>query len=431
MDCPGIARLPEIESGALPQTQSQSSSADQGQPVAALTPAEKVIAQQLAAVETAFVQKNCVQIKSNQARIEPLRAGGASLPLMVRLAFAWCDAESNPQHHPTNERALQLLALAQKELSPLVNAAYLEELKAERYQKAGKTDLLLNSKKRVRELLREQEKKAMTVDAEIFSLSTGVTQLNAQQKATLNGILASWPNPELLIVNLNSTDRLIADVQNAGARDLLLQIRSALLTRIEEQFAMDSSFVEARLREGNGETAKIHAEKMKSKYPVEAYLKRIDSLLQPSHPGGGSSPSSAAAGGVRLGSEVSGMAPGAALGVPTPDTEYDKAKLLLDSGKPEETVLFIDSSPLLQQYDKAQKLRREAAEIAVRKGRIQVRNIYNRANLITDRPKKLEALKEAKKVLEELLSKYPDAQGRSGIERNLKTIQLDIEGLEK
>ncbi len=404
-------------------------------------PDEKIIAQELRAIEAAFSRRSCPQVSEHERRLAPLRKGKLALPLSTALAFAVCDAESTPNDKAKGERALALLEEAQKNLVPAYNFLFLEDLKTERFTALGDTTRALESRKRMRAYISSLDALLVKVDGEILRLSGGAEQLSAEQKARHNEALRLWPSDDTLFDALKILDDLLAEVVNANARALLLQTRAAVLSRIEDDFARESSLVEMRLKEGREPEAKEQAARMRDRFPRDSYVRRIDALvgltphvLSPlpgqSLPGSGA-PSTDATASSAGGSFPAGGTEASATGVLNSEAAFDSARKALDEGRPEDALQTLRALPEGAQNDKTRRLRRESVDLYVRNTRAQVRNLYNRAGASADLAQKAELLRECKKKLEELLAKAPDAPGRSGIERNLRTINQDLEGIPK
>ena len=94
-------------------------------------------------------------------------------------------------------------------------------------------------------------------------------------------------------------------------------------------------------------------------------------------------------------------------------------------------VETLDALPEPVRTDRTRRFRRDAAEAHVRDMRIRVRDIYGRSTTQADPQTKMDALKQCRQILETILTKYPDTPGRSGVERNLKTIIQEIDAAGK
>jgi hypothetical protein len=417
-------------------------------------PDEKIIAQELRAIEAAFARRSCALVREHEKRLAPLREGRLSLPLSALAALATCEAQAQPQARDKQERAVALLTEAQKNLVPAFNFLFLEELKAERLEALGDSRRTLEARRRMREYVASLDALLVKVDGEILRLSGGAEQLSAAQKTRHAEALKLWPNDDRLFDALKIVDDLLGEVVNSEARALLLETRSRILSRIEDDFAHDATLVETRLREGREPEAREAASLMRQRFPRENYTRRIDAILgvPPSPgsaplgnglgtdtvapggvllPGAGAAPTdatSASAGGTFGDPSDNGTAGAAVL---TSDGAFDAARKSLDAGRPTEALATLSSLPESGQTDKTRRLRREAVDMHVRDTRTQVRNLYNRAGATVDAAQKADILRECKKLLEELLTKYPDSPGRSGIERNLRTINQDLEVIAK
>lgn len=407
-------------------------------------PDEKIIAQELRAMEAAFSRRSCPQVLEHEKRLAPLRKGTLALPLSAALALAVCEAEAAPNDKVKQERAISLLEEAQKNLVPAHNFLFLEDLKSERLTALGDSKRALESRKRMRAYIGSLDALLIKVDGDILRLSGGAEQLSAEQKARHAEALRLWPSDDALFEALKILDNLLAEVVNANARALLLQTRAAVLARIEDDFARESSLIETLLREGREPEAKNQALRMRARFPRDSYERRINALFVPPPanaapssdpliPSAGTlpldapaAPAATAGGAVPVGS----TAPTQSAPV-TAEAAFDAARKWLDEGRPEEAMQTLQELPEGTQNDRTRRLRLEAVELFVRNTRTQVRNLYNRAGATTDAAQKGELLRECKKKLEDLLAKAPDAPGRSGIERNLRTINQDLENLTK
>ena len=414
---------------------------------------EKLIVQELRAIEASFVRRNCGQIREHTKRLEALKVNtkSSALPVSTVLALALCDAEAMPADKTKFLNALTAIDMASRNLEPWVNGAYLENLKAELYLAQKDRPNALKSKKRERLLLASQDQALSLVDAQILELTEGTAALSDVQKAKFKEASAFALQDDKLFVSISLLDELLASLPTGGAaRTVVLGERARVVGRVEQLFTLESSEVEDKKSTNRDAEAKEQANLMRNRYPTKIYGARIDLLMGISKDGGNSTPGSSAlspssppttppAGPASAPPPVpsnSQPLPGTAAGAPLSETQVvDKAladaKGALDTGNPQGAVDALDALPENLRTDRTRRLRREAAEAHVRDLRIRVRDLYNRATAQPDKQIKLDSLKQCKQILETILAKYPETPGRSGVDRNLKTISQDIEDLGK
>ena len=406
---------------------------------------EKLIIQELRAIEASFVRRNCSQIREHTKRLEALKVNTKSgtLPVSTVLALAICDADAVPSDKNKAVNALAAIDMAIRNLEPWVNAAYLEDLRAERYLALKDRDNALKARKRQRQLLTSQDEALATVDSQILELSDGVAALNDAQRAKFKEASALALQDDKLFMSISLLDELLASLQAGAARTAVLGERARVVGHIEQLFTLEASEVEDKKATAREAEAKEQANQMHARFPTKVYSARIDALLgiskaQELSP---SQPSSLPAAAPGSPGPASNTAPAATSGAVSPpaalsDTQLTEkalsdAKGAIDSGNPQGAVDALDALPENLRTDRTRRLRREAAEAHVRDLRIRVRDLYNRATAQSDKQIKLDSLKQCKQILETILAKYPDTPGRSGVERNLKTIAQDIEDFGK
>lgn len=391
----------------------------------------------LAAIEQAYARRQCAVVLEQGRRIGELRLSNAQLPLGAQVALAVCNAELAPDDAAKNLRALEALASAEESLPPFVDKAELIDQRAERYLAKGERASGLKEKRRARLELANRDRRLAQLDVQILQLSDGIAYLNTSQQALWRQAVVSAQQDGRLFEATRQLDELLAGVASPEAREVILAQRKQVQGRIEQLFALEAAQLEDKRASGREAELRLQAEEMRARFPAPQFQARIDALLRgsgaaaafpiPSSPLN-SAPASvpeASAGGNTASPQPSPEGPVSA------EKATADARAALDAGNAEEAIRQLDAIPQVERNERVASLRRQAAEVHVRELRFRVSELYRRASGIADPKAKGEALRQSKQLLEMILQRYPDTSSKSSVERNLKSINLEIEELSK
>lgn len=399
----------------------------------------KTLGQELKLIEMSFAKRNCQQVLEH-GRLLGIIVGKEKnhpVPQSTALALAVCECEAAPKDKDKLKTAQNALDAAIKNLTPAFDASFLENLRADIYLAAGDKDKALKAKRRAREFLVSLDKNIMQFDADILELGNALASLNEAQRAKFKDSITLSRRDDQLSDALRAIDELLSQVNNPDARVALVEHKSLIQSRQEQLFSLEASQLESKKTTGTREPeAREQAQELRKRFPARHFQVRIDAIMGEnlnttgsptavvpaaenrslSAPANAASPATSAPVGVEAG---------------TAEKALIDARTALDSGNAEKAVEILDSLPEAEKSERTRRLKREAADVHVRELRMRVRDLYNRATSQSDKQIKLDALRQCKQILETILTRYPDQSGRSGVERNLKTIVQDIEEIGK
>lgn len=386
--------------------------------------------EELNSISVAFEKRDCKTVSDKSAKLKT--SFGGMLPFVTNMQAKICDAEIDPHNKEKARTAIAAIDEVEKVTPSTLSPAQFERLRASRYLASDDKENALRAKKEERADLHRQIQTIQQVDQEILELSNAAAAFTPEQKEKFQAISQNAMRDDKLFEALKASDELIPTVSNRDARMILQEQRAYIVARIEQLFSLEASLLEDKKLAGQDAEARAFAAELKKRFPTKVYETRIETILGGGQPASAGTPSMPP-------NPLSTTAPATS---PSPDaanvsdeqkTEkaLTEARAALDSGKPGTAVDTLDALPETARTDRTRRLRREAADVHVREMREQVRNLYTRSRSQGNPTAKVETLKQAKGILEQILSKYPDTTVRSAVERNLKSINEEIVELGK
>ena len=398
-----------------------------------LSAESKSALQETRLIEIFFSRHNCAQVLEHGRNLafKTVKERNAHLPLSTAVAVAICEAEAAPKDKERQKIALHLLDQMEKNPPAFSDEAELEIFKSEKLFAAGENEKGVRAKRRARDLLNQTDERRIQLEVSLYEHSEGVASLSENQRNKYRDTVVLSRKDDSLFEALRNIDELINVTNGKEAREILAGTRAQILGRIEQLFSLEYSKLENKKNNGTKEgEAREWADAMRKRFPGRTYGMRIDAIM------GGNAQIPAANTGIKgaINASPSGEKPAenapvisdVAL-VPPVEKIIADARAALDSGMAEKAVQLLDSIADPDRTDKSRKLKREASEVHVRELRVKVRDLYNRAATTRDKNAKIDGLKQCRQILELILSKYPEHNGRSGVERNLRTIIQDID----
>jgi hypothetical protein len=389
-------------------------------------------------IESAFQKMNCTSVLESSAKYSALRnVSKVEDPLSLRLAVSYCMADLDPNNAVKLRNAIADIERAKKDLVPVWDSTFLDDLASRLYAAAGEKDKSLRYKRSARDKLRLKDVQLQRLDIEILQLSNGITFLSEKERARVREISLLSQKDERLFTALREIDDLIVGVNQREARAALLEQRGLIVTRIEQLFALEAAQIEQKKATGREAEAREQAGDAKRRFPTRNYELRIDALV-------GGTPAGTpdrAPGSVGAPTQTAPLPPDAISNPPPPhltstapvpldaqgvEKALTDARAALDAGNAELAVTQMDAIPAELQTEKSRSMRRQARNVHVRQLREKVRELYGKATSQSNKQAKGEALQQCKQILETILSRYPDAEGRAGVERNLRSIEREI-----
>jgi hypothetical protein len=388
----------------------------------------KLTLTQVSQLQAALAKRDC---KSIESIADDLPNAGQNNSTAIAFAIQWCAHQKSPKDKTSLERVLSSAEQIQKTESPFLNAAFIEQLKAESLEASGDTTAA-----------RAAFAKAMSTSAlQFMTMVSGQTLrldlqaleplLTGAQSALLNEIRLSLSDNARQATALTKLDELLSQVPAGGVYDKLLAARLKLFAAFELSFASQLGTLEETRLQGNVAALENAAGNIRRLFPGRAHQQRIDSIL-----GKTSSPESAA--NKTPAQQCAALTPAEVLGSSdrsdlTPDKAMMLAKTALNDGKPGDAVEILDSLSEVNKNERTRGLRREASEAHVKDMRRKASELYKRVAMTGDSQAKLDSLSQCKQILENILVKYPDTDSltKRNIQKFLNSVSENITEIKK
>lgn len=374
-------------------------------------------------IDDLFEKKNCVAINDSVKK-----AGDHvnSLPLLSQMFVKICASEFEPKNSQKLNEAIAAINEVEVRYvkSGVVSAARLAELRGQRYLAADDKENAIKSLTRSRDLLMDSPLAARTIDVQLLDLYAATNALSPDERTKMRDAMHLAIKDDKLFEALGMADSVLAESKSKEARNIIYDTRNRILGRIELLFALDMSLLEGFRGRGQDMEARDLAANMKKKFPQKNYEMRIDGIIASAPLAPGAVPSTTpSVSATILDDNLSD--------IQKVDRVLSEGRAALDAGQAQKTVEIVDSLPVNLQTDKTKRLRAEAMEVHVRDLRAHVRALYTRAQAQGSKPAKIEVLHQAKQTLESILSKYPNTTVKVAVERNLKSVNDEINDLGK
>lgn len=383
---------------------------------------------QVSQIHTALAKRDC---KTVDSLAENLPEAAESFSSGIAFAIQWCGHQKSPKDKAALERVLNSAEQLQKSEAPLLNSAFIEQLKGESLESAGDMTGA-----------RASFAKAMSLSAlQFMTLVSGQTLklelqsidplLTGSQSALLNEIRLSLSDSSRQATAIAKLDELLSLVPAGSVYDKLLATRLKLFAAFELSFASQLGSLEETRLQGNTTALESSAANIRRLFPGRAHQQRIDSIL-------GKNPPADSAAAKPAAQQCAALSPTDALNsADRSDLTADKAMILaktaLNDGKPGDAVEILDSLSDVNKTDRTRGLRREASEAHVKDMRRKASELYKRVVMTGDSQAKLDSLSQCKQILENILFKYPDTDTltKRNIQKFLNSVSENITELKK
>lgn len=374
-------------------------------------------------VDDLFEKRNCAAINDSVKKAGDQVQG---LPLLSQMFVKFCASEFEPKNIQKLNEAIAMIneVEARYDQTGVISIARLAELRGQRYLAADDKDNAIKNLTRSRDLLMDAPVAARTLDAQLLDLYAATNALTPQERTKMRDAMQLAIKDDKLFEALSMADSLLTETKSKEARSIIYDNRNRILARIELLFALDMSLMEGFKGRGQDMEARELASNMKKKFPQKNYEMRIDGIIATAPLAPGAAPSTTP-------SVASTMLDDNLNDMQKVDRVLSEGRAALDAGEAQKAVEIVDSLPVNLQTDKTKRLRAEAMEVHVRDLRAHVRALYTRAQSQSTKPAKIEVLKQAKQTLESILTKYPTTTVKVAVERNLKSVNDEINDLGK
>jgi hypothetical protein len=399
------------------------------------TPSPKESEQTLAAVksirtlEEDFTENSCSN--SSIKLIQNLELAGSKLPTHTEfMKFVCLTRIAQPRSKlllEISSAALDFLNQNEKQLIKLFPIDEVLSWKSFWHIQLADTDKALQTKKTLLKYLTKLSEQKSVVELEIDQLESSNLGLNSEQKNLWNKAQALATSQENLHAAITIARQLLSQIDQQASKNRISINLKSWEARLETRFAQDALAYQESKSEGDSSAAADKLTLLKERYPESRYQERIKNLSS------GGFPVQNLGSGFQGQNSVITLAPSGiqnnGTNVKNAETVAAEAKSSLDNGDPERALKIIDSFPSSTQNQKLFRLRKDALNNHARDSRIRVRDLYTKAISENNSEQKKQTLLQCKNILETLISTYPDAPGKAGIERSLRSIKNDIASL--
>lgn len=382
----------------------------------------------VARIETAFANNDCTTVLETARAAQIPYGPDAQSPVWTNLAIVVCAAEATPDDQDRAKMALTLIDTAEDTFRSLTGSIWTKRLRANRYR-------ALRDRSGVQRALRDEatqryadlklvprlELEAILIDTEVRE-TIGDSLANTLRELVNRASVAQTTDRE----DLASIEQLLATVTEPNVHKFLLQLRARLAAKQEENFVFSYLTALNRARRGEVEETRSELLELRRRFDAPLFTVRINGLIAKIETNDVAalvySPLE-----IQMNTEATTIA-----GVPlTAEQALQRAREALDNGDPGRAVELLDSVPPQARDNSIARMRTDASNRHVMELRMRVRSVYQEAKTTKEPKNRMESLEQARRILQEILSRYPETSSRPGIERNIRAIDNEITELKK